>query len=92
MFLGQGQPSSEPQQYNHAQPQQQYLQLPNGSNASSNSSNSVNTNDTPQTNDEGVQIHVPIADPNTNAKPLGGISNPNKEVETKKKRGLFRKH
>lgn len=89
---GQGQPSSEPQQYNHAQPQQQYLQLPNGSNASSNSSNSVNTNDTPQTNDEGVQIHVPIADPNTNAKPLGGISNPNKEVETKKKRGLFRKH
>ena len=68
------------------------MQLPNGSNASSNSSNSVNTNDTPQTNDEGVQIHVPIADPNTNAKPLGGISNPNKEVETKKKRGLFRKH
>ena len=89
---GQGQPSSEPQQFNPAQPQQQYLQLPNGSNASSNSSNSVNTNDTPQTNDEGVQIHVPMVDPNTNAKPLGGISNANKESETKKKKGLFRKH
>lgn len=87
---GQAQNPSEPQQYNHAQPQQQYLQLPNGSNASSNSSNSVNTNDTPQTNDEGVQIQVPVVEPN--AKPLGGISNPNKESEAKKKRGIFRKH
>lgn len=87
---GQPQNTSEAQQYNYVQPQQQYLQLPNGSNASSNSSNSVNTNDTPQTNDEGVQIQVPIVEPN--AKPLGGISNPNKEAETKKKRGIFRKH
>lgn len=78
------------QQPTHMQPQQQYLQLPNGSNASSNSSNSVNTNDTPQTNDEGVLIQVPVVEPN--AKPLGGISNPSKEDPKKKKKGIFRKH
>lgn len=71
--------------------QQQYLQLPNGSNASSNSSNSVKTNDTPRTNEEsnGIQIQVPMME--NNAKPLGGITNSNKDrvVDDKKKKGLF---